>query len=86
MSRLKRDETAGPVSRYQILRRGQGQGNIHFRCSADRERGWQPHLADPYSAICADRVSSVRCKKKEEKSCTRVQKYRVASSTFLASV
>ena len=30
MSRLTRDETAEPVSRDQILRRGRGQGNIHF--------------------------------------------------------
>ena len=30
MSRLARDGTAKPVSRDQILRRGRGQGNIHF--------------------------------------------------------
>ena len=32
MSRLTRDETAGPVSRDQILRRGRVQGNIQFPC------------------------------------------------------
>ena len=30
MSRLTRDGTAEPVSNDQILRRGRGQGNIHF--------------------------------------------------------
>ena len=36
MSRLTRDgTTAEPGSRDQILRREQGQGNIHFPCSAD---------------------------------------------------
>ena len=30
MSRPTRDGTAEPVSRYQILRRERGQGNIHF--------------------------------------------------------
>ena len=33
MSRLTRDGAAEPVSRDQILRREQGQGNIHFPCS-----------------------------------------------------
>ena len=30
MSRLTRDGVAEPVSRDQILRREQGQGNVHF--------------------------------------------------------
>ena len=35
MTRLTEDGTAEPVSRDQILRREQGQQNVHF-----------PHLAD----------------------------------------
>ena len=35
MSRLTRDGTAEPVSHDQILRRGRGQGNIHFPFSVD---------------------------------------------------
>ena len=54
MSRLRRDGTAEPVSRDQILRHARGQGNIHFPCSADHEQDWQPHPVDPYSAICDD--------------------------------
>ena len=54
MSRLTRDETTEPISRDQNLRRGQGQGNVHFPCSADHERDWQPYPVDPYSAICDD--------------------------------
>ena len=42
MSRLTRDGTVKPVSRYQFLRHGRGQGNIHFPCSADNEQDWQP--------------------------------------------
>ena len=49
MSRLKPDGTAKPVSRDQILRRERGQGNIHFSCSADDEKDWQPYPVDPYS-------------------------------------
>ena len=52
MSRLTRDGTAEPVSRDQILRHVQGQGNINFPCSADHEQDWQPYPVDPYSAIC----------------------------------
>ena len=48
MSRLTRDGTAEPVSRDQILRHARGQGNIHFRCSADHEQDWQPYPVDPY--------------------------------------
>ena len=48
MSRLTRDETAEAVSRDQILRREQGQGNISFSCSADDEQDWQPYPVDPY--------------------------------------
>ena len=54
MSRLTRDGTVEPVSRDQILRRVQGQGNIHFPCSADHEQDCQPDPVDPYSAICDD--------------------------------
>ena len=46
MSRLKRDGTAEPASRAQILRRDRGQGNIHFPCSADHEQDWQPYPVD----------------------------------------
>ena len=45
---MTRDGTAEPVSRGQILRRGRGQGNIHFPCSADHEQDWQPYPVDPY--------------------------------------
>ena len=45
---------AEPVTRDQIFRRGRGQGNVHFPCSADREQDWQPYSVDPYSAICDD--------------------------------
>ena len=48
MSRLKRDETAEPVSRDQVLRRERGQGNIHFPGSADHEQDWQPYPVGPY--------------------------------------
>ena len=54
MSRLTRDGTAEPVSRDQILRHAQGQGNVHFPCWADHEQDWQPYPVDPYSAICDD--------------------------------
>ena len=49
MSRLKRDRTAEPVSRDQILRRERGQGNIYFPCSADHVKDWQPYPIDPCS-------------------------------------
>ena len=48
MSRLTRDGTAEPVSRYQIIRRERGQGNTYFPCSADREQDWQPYPVDLY--------------------------------------
>ena len=54
MSRLTRDGTAEPISRDQILRHVQGEGNIHFPRSADHEQEWQPNPVDPYSAICDD--------------------------------
>ena len=38
MSRLKRDGTAEPVSRDQILRRERGQGKFYFPCSADHDQ------------------------------------------------
>ena len=52
MSRLTRDGTTEPVSRDQILRYVQGQGNINFPCSADHEQDCQQYQVDPYSAIC----------------------------------
>ena len=58
MSRLKRDGTAEPVSRDQILRHVRRQGNIHSPCSADQEQDWQPYPVDPYSAICVCVFSS----------------------------
>ena len=38
MNRLTWDGTAEPVSQDQIPRREQGQGNVHFPCSADHEQ------------------------------------------------
>ena len=54
MSGLTRDGTADPVSRDQILRREQGQGRIHFPCSANHEQDWQPYPVDPYSPVSDD--------------------------------
>ena len=55
MNRLTRDGTAEPVSRDQILRHAQGQGNVHFPCSTDHEQDCQPsYPVDPYSAIFDD--------------------------------
>ena len=51
MSKLTRDGTAEHVSRDEILRHAQGQGNIHLLCSADHEQDWQLYPVDPYSAI-----------------------------------
>ena len=48
---MTRDGVVEPVSRDQILRLEQGQGNIHFPCSADHEQNWQPYTVDPYSAV-----------------------------------
>ena len=50
----RRDETAEPVSRDQILRRERGQGNVQFPCSADGEQDWQLYPIDPYSALYRD--------------------------------
>ena len=59
MSRLTRDGVTEPVSRDQILRREGGQGNIHFPCSADHERDWQPYPVDPsFSAGASIYLSS----------------------------
>ena len=60
MSRLTRDGTAEPVSRDQILRREDGQENIHFPCSADHEQDWQPYSVDLYPAICDDHTYIVQ--------------------------
>ena len=54
MSRLTRDGTAEPVSRYQIPRRERGLKNVRLPCSAHHERDWQPYPVDPYSDICDD--------------------------------
>ena len=54
MNRLTRDGTAEPVSLDQILRHIQGQGNIHFPCSADHEQDWQPYPVDLYSVVYDD--------------------------------
>ena len=51
MNKLTRDETFEPVLRDQIFRLERGQGNIHFPCSADHEKYWQPYSVDPCSAI-----------------------------------
>ena len=54
-SRLAQDGTAESVSRDQILRREQGQGNINFPCStADDEQDWQSYLVDHYSCYMCD--------------------------------
>ena len=49
--RLARDGTAKSVSRDQILGCERAQGNIHFPCSADLEKDWQPSPVDLYFAI-----------------------------------
>ena len=54
MSRLTLDGTAEPVSGDHILRREQGQRNIHIPCSTDHEQDWQPYPVDPSLAICDD--------------------------------
>ena len=46
--------TAEPGSRGQILMRERGQGNVYFRCSADREQDSQPYPVDPYFDTCDD--------------------------------
>ena len=57
MSRLTRDGTAEPVSRDQILRRKQGQENIHFPCSAGHdEQDWQPYPVASYSCNMCDHI------------------------------
>ena len=38
--------TAEPFSRDQIFRRERGQLNIHFPCSDDHEKDWQPYPVD----------------------------------------
>ena len=52
MKRLKRDGAAEPVLRDQIVRREQGQVDIHFSCSADHEQDWQPYPVDHSLAMC----------------------------------
>ena len=61
MSRLTRDETAEPVSRDQILMRERGEGNVHFPCSADHERDWQPYPVDHFLTICDDHTYIHTC-------------------------
>ena len=57
MSRLTLDGMAEPVSRNQILKHEQGQGNIHFPCSADHGQDWQPYPVDSYSAASDDHTN-----------------------------
>ena len=57
MSRLAQDGTSKPVSRDQILRHEQGQGNINFPCSADHEQDWQPYPVDSYWCYMCDHTS-----------------------------
>ena len=59
MSRLTRAGTVEPVSRYHILRRERGQGNIHFSCSADHVQDWQPYPVDPYSYYMCDHTYAI---------------------------
>ena len=54
ISRLTRDGTTEPVSRDQILRRGRGQRNMNFPCSAHHVQDSQPYLVDPYSCFMRD--------------------------------
>ena len=56
MSRITWDGTAEPISRYQVIRREQGQGNTNFPYSSDHEKDWQPYSVDPYSAVCDDHI------------------------------
>ena len=49
MSRLKRDGTAEPVLRDQIISGANGDREILIFCSADHEQDWQPYPVDPYS-------------------------------------
>ena len=60
MRRLTRNGTAEAVTRDQNLRREWGQGNVHFSCSADHERDWQPYPVDPYSSIIDDQMLVAR--------------------------
>ena len=54
MSGLMLDGTAEHVSRDQILKRVREQGSIHFPCSADHVRSWQPYPVEPYSCYMCD--------------------------------
>ena len=67
MSRMTRDKTAEPVSRYHILRRERGQGSVYFPCSADHEQDWQSYPVDPYLAIRDDHTYCINsgCEKGE---------------------
>ena len=51
---IEKKQTAKSVSRGQIIRREQGQGNVPFPCQANHEQDWQPYPVDPYSAKCDD--------------------------------
>ena len=42
------------LARPKFFRRERGQGNIHFRCSADHVQDRQPDLVDPYSCYMCD--------------------------------
>ena len=49
------------VSRDQILRREQGQGNIHFPCSGDHEQDRQSYPVGPHFAESADHTYIHTC-------------------------
>ena len=83
MSRLTRDGTAELVSRDQFLRHERGQGNIHFPCSVDHDRDWQPYSVNTYSAIVSDYhkkrqtrldIARTRLRQREWESCCIVHR------------
>ena len=61
MSSLTRDGSAEPVSRYQILRREQGQGNNMFILPVQlaTSRIWQTHYYSYYCIECPVDPSSI---------------------------
>ena len=60
-NRLTRDWTAKTVFRDQILRREQGQRNIHFPCSADHEQAGNLTQLVLTLAICDDNTWELIC-------------------------
>ena len=51
MGRLTRNETAKPVSRDEVFRRGRRQGEKYLPCSAHHEQDWEPCPVDPYTLL-----------------------------------